>query len=1263
RTFKDAGDYTLTATLTDAAVNANYTLTNATYDVSIAAKEIAVVWTLPQGGYVYNGADQIASLQGVATANTGIENETVTLTVVADKSFKDADDYVLTADQTNPNYTLTNEETQATIAPKTITIDFNSTGKTATYGDEDEWDALGDEMQDNAMYLVTEDETALADLGGAPLVIIASYRFDTQADGSGTSVSMADVGPELAAGTYYLIVTSTDDNYVFEVAEGFVEKAILVVTKATLTVTAKDRTVKYGEQKGALTIGDVTIEGFVNGEGVGSLGGTLSFSCGYAVGAAAGNSYDISVGGFTSSNYEINFVKGTLTVAKRELVLTYKHDAPISYVYGDASVYQLNPYEHVNIGGDGFAPSDLTLIAANGEYIKTLVPITVAVGSNKATAQPLLQINGSNFGYVQTYWLYLYTPGVGANYTVTNNLDDNAKLVISKKALTLTANDATVPYGNEAPEFTVSTEDFAYDDATKAFNVVFSGTLSFVCDYNAGDAVGNSYDVMPSGVTAGNYEVSFAPGTLTVVKRSVIIGNSNTQPLSYVYGDASVYGLNPASVITLGGDGLAQGDQFSDIATLTLAVGADKATASPITSALSGSNFGYAATYWLYLFIKANENYEVTSAFDDNAKLVIAKKPLTVTAENKSVKYGEEAPEFTVSYDGFAYDDATKAFNLVFSGTLAYDCDYQPGTSVGTVGITPKDITAGNYEINFVPGALTVTPREITVSNTNDASFSYVYGDNAVYGLATTMGSIVTVSGDGFADGDDFASVGVLTLAVGANKATASPITSALSATNFGYAATYWLCVIPTNDNYVITDGFNENAKVVISKKALTITADDKTVAYGDTAPSFTVTYDGFVGGNYNDGPAKLTGTLAFTCAYDITDATNRAVGEYTVIPYGVTNGNYDITFVPGTLTVETRLVTLTWGETNLVYNKAEQAPSVTVGNVVYGETVAVEVTGAASTVGTYTATAAISDENYRLPIDNTKAFAIAKKAITVTAEDKESNLNYDLVQLTAIVQGILEGDEVFTLSTTADKNVAGEYPIVVTLTGNDNYDVTAVNGTYTVKSNVTVIDDKDGTKVVEGKETVDKDAAKEGEGVSIKNMIKNVIDAAAEAPVANLSIEIGNGATITFNKAALVELAKADDVRIIYSETLGVDVDRSNKDLKNAELVINVSLGDVTFDGGLATVTTSFNNDAPLGKRAVVYYVDENGKKTDMKAIFKDGTVTFTTGHFSTYTVEYVWKTGALVANIVASIVAFALIVLLIFFIIKKIKNKKNKP
>ena len=261
-----------------------------------------------------------------------------------------------------------------------------------------------------------------------------------------------------------------------------------------------------------------------------------------------------------------------MTVVKRELTISYNGSAPISYVYGDASVYQLNPYAYVTFGGDGLAAAHLQAVQANHNAIVPLVPMGISP-NDKTHPIALQNLSGNNFGYAATYYLYVFEDNVNGNYDVTVDFGENAKLVITKKELTLTVNDATVPYGNEAPEFTVSTEDFAYDDATKAFDVVFSGTLSFVCDYNAGDAVGNTYDVMPSGVTAGNYEVSFAPGTLTVTKRSVTIGNSNSEPLRYVYGDPTVYTLNPASVITLGGDGLLPGDQFSTIATLTLAVG------------------------------------------------------------------------------------------------------------------------------------------------------------------------------------------------------------------------------------------------------------------------------------------------------------------------------------------------------------------------------------------------------------------------------------------------------------------------------------------------------------------------------------------------------------------------------------------------------------------------------------------------------------------------------------------------------------------
>ena len=1044
------------------------------------------------------------------------------------------------------------------------------------------------------------------------------------------------------------------------------------IAKAPLTVTAKDRDVTYGNQKGVLTIGDVIFNGFVNGESVANLGGTLSFYCGYTVGSAAGSKHDIFIGDLTSDNYEISFVKGTLTVTKRQVTVVYTETAPLSYEYGDPSVYGINIGSYVGLSGDGLAA---------GDSFDDIAAVTVAAGANKATATPLTTINGANFGYVTTYWLYLIVKPNG-NYQVTNGFGDNAKLVITPKALTIRANNASVKYGEEAPEFSVSYEgfvttvtlgghDFNYNDS----EAKLTGTLAFDCDYQAGAAAGSEFAITPKGVSNGNYSITFVPGALTVTKRQVTVIYTETAPLSYEYGDPSVYGINIGSYVGLSGDGLAAGDSFDDIAAVTVAAGANKATATPLTT-INGANFGYVTTYWLYLIVKPNGNYQVTNGFGDNAKLVITPKALIIRANNASVKYGEEAPAFSVSYEGFVttvtlggHDFNYNDSEAKLTGTLAFACDYDVADSanraVGTYDIIPSGVSNGNYSITFEPGALTVTKRAITIGNTNAEPLSYVYGDASVYNLA--ISSVLGIGGDGFVNGDTFADVAAVTLAVGATRETASPILQQLSGSNFGYAATYWLYVIPRNANYGVTVDFDDNAKLVISPKELTITVDNKTVTYGDAAPEFSVKTTGFVGGNYNDSLLKHKDgkDLTFACDYDVTAAATRGVGTYAITAGNWENGNYEVTFVPGTLTVVKKSVSITWGETNLVYNKTAQMPVFTLGGMAFGdETPEVDVTvsDVAVNVGNYTVTlSGISDQNYKLPVETSKTFTIVRRAATVTVDNKESEVENDLVELTAVATGILEGDVVYTLSTTANNEAAGVYPIQVNLTGNGNYYVTAINGTYTVTTDVTIGTGEDGTKIVEGKGSLDKDAVKEGDGVSIKKLIKKVIDAAAEAPVASLSIEIGDGAIVTFNKSALTELAKADEVKITYVETLADDIDKSIKSIKNAELVIEISLGDATFTGGTATISTAFDNKAPKGKKAVVYYVDENGKKTDMKATFKDGTVTFSTGHFSTYAVEYVLSGGAIAGIVIGCVVGAAAIGFCVYFFLFRKKGKKT--
>ena len=115
-----------------------------------------------------------------------------------------------------------------------------------------------------------------------------------------------------------------------------------------------------------------------------------------------------------------------------------------------------------------------------------------------------------------------------------------------------------------------------------------------------------------------------------------------------------------------------------------------------------------------------------------------------------------------------------------------------------------------------------------------------------------------------------------------------------------------------------------EGVKGTITPAVLTITAEDKSMVYGTSAPTYTVTATGFVNG---ETLAVIGGTPVFTIKSDgevISDVENANVGTYTITPSGYTSTNYAITFVDGTLTITKATPTFTITQTtiNLVYNK-----------------------------------------------------------------------------------------------------------------------------------------------------------------------------------------------------------------------------------------------------------------------------------------------------------------------------------------------------
>ena len=85
---------------------------------------------------------------------------------------------------------------------------------------------------------------------------------------------------------------------------------------------------------------------------------------------------------------------------------------------------------------------------------------------------------------------------------------------------------------------------------------------------------------------------------------------------------------------------------------------------------------------------------------------------------------------------------------------------------------------------------------------------------------------------------------------------------------------------------------------LTVNKAKLTITANDKTVAYGQAPANDGYTVTGLVTG---EDESVLGGTAVYTYTY----AQYGKVGEYQIAVSGLTADNYEITFVPGKLTVD----------------------------------------------------------------------------------------------------------------------------------------------------------------------------------------------------------------------------------------------------------------------------------------------------------------------------------------------------------------------
>ena len=149
-------------------------------------------------------------------------------------------------------------------------------------------------------------------------------------DGETTLVLGTDYTVECAdnvsAGTAKMTITGAGD-YPGSISKTF------EISKASLTITAKNDTITYGDEPPNAS---VEYSGFVGEEDESVLNGSLAYECKYDRGGAAGK-YDITPSGLTAENYDIEFVTGTLTVEPK----------PISIAWGEQTVFVYNGSEQI----------------------------------------------------------------------------------------------------------------------------------------------------------------------------------------------------------------------------------------------------------------------------------------------------------------------------------------------------------------------------------------------------------------------------------------------------------------------------------------------------------------------------------------------------------------------------------------------------------------------------------------------------------------------------------------------------------------------------------------------------------------------------------------------------------------------------------------------------------------------------------------------------------------------------------------------------
>ncbi|KRK64639.1 hypothetical protein FC72_GL002047 [Companilactobacillus tucceti DSM 20183] len=979
---------------------------------------------------------------------------------------EDVGTYDITGTSDSKNYNVTINPGTFTIAKAPADIDI--TPKTITYGDAPTfaWSVDHTDAVDN----LTADDFEVVDSTGKAV----DSKFQV---GEDYNIQLKDG----------VLKTLNDANSNYEFSAPKVAK--LTVDPKNITVTASDSHKTYGDaDPSEFTLTDDSAKGLVNGDTLTSLGVKLSRDKGEDV-----DTYGINkdVSSTLNKNYNITVTPGTFTINKKNITVTaadstkvYGNDDPTFTLTVDSAKRLVNndkltdlTVNLTRVAGDDVGDYAISGTATNPNYEITVTPGTFTI--TKADA---------SFDIGHTDVVYGDTPiftGTSKANDFTNNLDstdyeifdsDNNKvantdlkvdgqytikladgalnkltsanknysfnnfngntLAVTPKEIVVTADNNSKTYGADEPKLTLTS-----NSADELVNGDTLEDLGVNLVRNTGEDVGSDYAINldKSSKLNDNYKITVNPGTFTINPLAITVTAADN---SKVYGSTDPeLTLTPDSAKVL-----VNGDELSDLGVKLVRADGE-----------------HAGTYAIKLDDSSNldKNYEITV---NSGTFTI--KPAAVTADSITIEptkvvYGD-TPNFVsdINVGGVSNTLEQSDYEIVDPNGNAVTTNLQVG---GTYFVKLKaealdklhdanpDYTFNNPE----RAELTVTPRDITITADNS---SKVYGNTD-----PTKFNLTKDSADGLVNGDTLDSLGVKL--------------SRVAGENVNDYAINLDNPSDLNNNYNVTF---KAGKFSITKKPVTVIAEDSSKNYGDKDPELKLTDE--------SSDVLVKGDKLSDLGVKLSRVDGSDVGTY-AITGTVNSANYDVTVTPGTFTIKPASASVKVNDSKMTYgDKPSFLATPSVGKTTFSQddfeilkdgNVVNKADLQAGSYDIKLTDVAINrlkseNPNYSFGDDsiNTATLTVAKRPIVITVDNQTVYVGQDDPENKAILRNPRIGDNNLLNSLhlsyqEPDATTVGAYDIKAS-SDNPNYDITIVPGQLTVLGKDT---DKDGNVTITQKD------------------------------------------------------------------------------------------------------------------------------------------------------------------------------------------------